>query len=49
MEDAGDISGLSSLILLQEVMDRVRAKEGLDNTPNPHDYFDLMGGTGTGA
>jgi hypothetical protein len=43
------MSGLSSLIILKEIVERVKVKEGLDKTPDPHDHFDLMGGTGTGA
>jgi hypothetical protein len=30
-------------------MDRVKVKDGLDAAPDPHEYFDLMGGTGTGG
>lgn len=47
--DGGGIRGLSSLVILQEVMNQVRRDAGLDETPSPCEYFDLIGGTGTGG
>ena len=45
--DGGGVRGLSSLIILQKVM------EGIDpdgkTTPKPCDYFDMIGGTSTGG
>lgn len=47
--DGGGITGLSSLYILREVMVRLQAKAGLQDRPEPHQYFDLIAGTGTGA
>ena len=46
-EDGGGIRGLSELIIIEELMERIKWKEKLDKTPIPADYFDLMGGTST--
>ncbi|CAE6447651.1 unnamed protein product [Rhizoctonia solani] len=47
--DNGGMRGLSALFLIQEVMERVQKFEGLESTPEPYKYFDLIAGTGTGA
>ncbi|KAG9767432.1 hypothetical protein ABEF93_000010 [Exophiala dermatitidis] len=52
--DGGGVRGYSMLIILQELMHRVYVEtEGKppsrDATPKPCDYFDLIGGTGTGG
>ncbi|KAF8600238.1 FabD/lysophospholipase-like protein [Ceratobasidium sp. AG-I] len=47
--DGGGARGLSALVILESLMKRVQQKEGLAATPDPDDYFDLMGGTGTGG
>ncbi|KAG9093064.1 hypothetical protein FRC06_011684, partial [Ceratobasidium sp. 370] len=47
--DAGGARGLSSLIILHEIMKRIQKAEGLLEVPDPEEYFDLMGGTGTGG
>ncbi|KAF8600235.1 FabD/lysophospholipase-like protein [Ceratobasidium sp. AG-I] len=47
--DGGGARGLSALVILEALMRRVQQKEGLATTPDPDDYFDLMGGTGTGG
>ncbi|KAL5635601.1 hypothetical protein ACGC1H_004414 [Rhizoctonia solani] len=47
--DGGGIRGLSSLLILEEIMGRVKRDEGLPETPRPCNYFDLIGGTGTGG
>lgn len=47
--DGGGIRGLSELIILKEVLDRIRFAERLAETPRPCDYFDLIGGTSTGG
>ena len=49
--DGGGLKGISSLIILQELMDQVARREsGLDRIPRrPVDYFDLAGGTSTGG
>jgi len=47
--DGGGIRGLSELIILHEIMQRVKAHNGLTELPKPCDYFHLIGGTGTGG
>ncbi|CAE6459942.1 unnamed protein product [Rhizoctonia solani] len=47
--DGGGVRGLSSLVLLSELMRRIQRLEGLDEVPYPHEYFDVIAGTGTGA
>ena len=46
--DGGGIRGLSTLKILEDIMERIRREEGLRDTPLPRDYFDLVGGTNTG-
>jgi patatin-like phospholipase/acyl hydrolase len=48
-EDGGSVRGLSSLVLVAEVMSRLRELEGSDRPLNPADYFDVIAGTGTGG
>lgn len=43
--DGGGVRGLSSLIILQQVMKAVNP----DSPPKPCDYFDMIGGTSTGG
>jgi len=47
--DGGGIRGLSELVILQEIMSRIQFDENLTEMPRPCDYFDLIGGTGTGG
>ncbi|KAG6825286.1 hypothetical protein H0H92_004161 [Tricholoma furcatifolium] len=47
--DGGGIRGLSSLLILDEIMQRIQKQEGLSTIPKPCEYFDLIGGTGTGG
>jgi len=47
--DGGGIRGLSSLIILKEVLYRLQIRSNLDDIPRPCDLFDLAGGTGTGG
>ncbi|KAI9880980.1 MAG: hypothetical protein M1830_009474 [Pleopsidium flavum] len=47
--DGGGIRGLSELIIIEELMERVREQEKLDETPIPAEYFDLIGGASTGG
>ncbi|KDQ53978.1 hypothetical protein JAAARDRAFT_136390, partial [Jaapia argillacea MUCL 33604] len=47
--DGGGVRGLSQLIILRELMDRVKSTAGLATPPLPGEYFDLIGGTGTGG
>ncbi|KEP51233.1 kinesin light chain [Rhizoctonia solani 123E] len=46
--DGGGVRGLSSLIILQEIMRRVENARG-GVTIHPHEYFDVIAGTGTGG
>ena len=46
-EDGGGVRGLSSLIVLQEIMRRVNATSGREI--HPHEHFDVIAGTGTGG
>lgn len=47
--DGGGIRGISELIILDEIMHRVKRTQKLDTTPLPADYFDLVCGTSTGG
>ena len=49
LKDGGGIRGLSGLIVLQEVMQRIQTSENLRQLPRPCEYFDLIGGTSTGG
>lgn len=40
-KDGGGIRGLSELIIIEELMERLKWSEKLDTVPNPADYFDL--------
>ena len=40
---------MSELLILQEIMERIRVREHRDETPLPCDYFDLIGSTSTGG
>lgn len=43
--DGGGVRGLSSLYILQRIMDAIDP----DHPPKPCDYFDIIGGTSTGG
>ncbi|EGY20905.1 uncharacterized protein VDAG_02429 [Verticillium dahliae VdLs.17] len=47
--DGGGIRGLSSLLILEHLMERVHEAEGLAEVPRPCDRFDMIGGTSTGG
>ncbi|KAG6890166.1 hypothetical protein C0995_010870 [Termitomyces sp. Mi166 len=47
--DGGGIRGISELLILEEIMMRIKAEEGLEKVPKPCEYFDIIGGTGTGG
>ncbi|KIJ49325.1 hypothetical protein M422DRAFT_246416 [Sphaerobolus stellatus SS14] len=47
--DGGGIRGVSQLIILDEIMKRLKQRENLDEMPKPSDYFHLIGGSGTGG
>ncbi|CAE6524223.1 unnamed protein product, partial [Rhizoctonia solani] len=46
--DGGGVRGLSSLIILQEIMRRVGNAKGSAEA-QPHEHFDVIAGTGTGG
>jgi patatin-like phospholipase/acyl hydrolase len=43
--DGGGVRGLSSLYILQRLMESIDA----ENPPKPCEYFDIIGGTSTGG
>ncbi|PHH49541.1 Vegetative incompatibility protein HET-E-1 [Ceratocystis fimbriata CBS 114723] len=47
--DGGGVRGLSSLLILEKIMERMKQLERLPEVPRPCDRFDLIGGTGTGG
>ncbi|KAF4452130.1 Acyl transferase/acyl hydrolase/lysophospholipase [Fusarium austroafricanum] len=47
--DGGGIRGLSSLLILEKLMEELRQVNGLDQVPRPCEWFDLIGGTSTGG
>ncbi|KAJ6438980.1 fungal specific transcription factor domain-containing protein [Purpureocillium lavendulum] len=47
--DGGGIRGLSELVVLEEIMNRIKHDLGLDGDPVPAQFFDLIGGTSTGG
>ncbi|KAK0709373.1 acyl transferase/acyl hydrolase/lysophospholipase [Lasiosphaeria miniovina] len=47
--DGGGIRGLSELLILEEVMGRIKHDLDMADDPLPADFFDLIGGTSTGG
>lgn len=49
--DGGGVRGLSSLLILREIMEEIGRRNGIDSedTPLPCQYFDMIGGTSTGG
>ena len=47
--DGGGVRGLSSLVILREIMEEMQRLAKLNETPHPCNYFDLIGGTSTGG
>ncbi|CUA71137.1 hypothetical protein RSOLAG22IIIB_09356 [Rhizoctonia solani] len=47
--DGGGITGLSSLLILKEIMNKVREKDEREVVPKPCELFDMIAGTSTGA
>jgi len=47
--DGGGVRGLSSFIILEEIMKEIRRQDSLDEVSLPCEYFDLIGGTSTGG
>ncbi|CUA77372.1 Kinesin light chain [Rhizoctonia solani] len=46
--DGGGVRGLSSLIILREIMRRIQAIQGKENI-QPYEHFDVIAGMGTGG
>ena len=47
--DGGGVRGLSSLVILREIMEEIQRKSAVQDTPLPCQFFDLIGGTSTGG
>ena len=47
--DGADIRGVSTLLILEAIMENLGEAGGLEEIPRPCDYFDLIGGTSTGG
>jgi patatin-like phospholipase/acyl hydrolase len=47
--DGGGVRGLSSLLILRDIMEDIENMTGAEATPKPCEYFDLIGGTSTGG
>ncbi|KAK4233068.1 acyl transferase/acyl hydrolase/lysophospholipase [Achaetomium macrosporum] len=47
--DGGGIRGLSELVVLEEIMNRIKYDLDVDGDLLPADFFDLIGGTSTGG
>ncbi|CAE7228307.1 unnamed protein product, partial [Rhizoctonia solani] len=45
--DGGGVRGLSSLLILHEIMRRIRNAEAINL--DPYEHFDIIAGTGTGG
>ena len=44
-----EVRGLSSLLILRDIMEDIERGTEADETPKPCEYFYLIGGTGTGG
>ncbi|CAE6475576.1 unnamed protein product [Rhizoctonia solani] len=47
--DGGGITGLSTLLIIRELMIRLQVKNQQNTIPRPCEYFDMIAGTGTGG
>jgi patatin-like phospholipase/acyl hydrolase len=49
--DGGGVRGLSSLLILREIMEEIQRQSDREanDVPLPCQYFDLIGGTSTGG
>lgn len=47
--DGGGIRGLSELLILDQIMRRIKCDLNMTDDPLPADFFDLIGGTSTGG
>lgn len=49
IQDNGWMRSLSQLIIIGELMNRIKVDDKLPEVPKPSEYFDMMGGSGTGG
>jgi patatin-like phospholipase/acyl hydrolase len=49
LTDGGGIRGVSALLILESIMEKIPHDENLGRTPLPYEYFDIIGGTSTGG
>ncbi|KAK4459615.1 hypothetical protein QBC42DRAFT_183013 [Cladorrhinum samala] len=47
--DGGGVRGVSSLVILHEIMKKIQEDLGLPTLPKPCDYFHMIAGTSTGG
>ncbi|EAQ92675.1 hypothetical protein CHGG_00910 [Chaetomium globosum CBS 148.51] len=47
--DGGGVRGVSSLVILDAIMTKMKDKYNLDEIPKPCDYFHMIAGTSTGG
>ena len=47
--DGGGVRGLSSLLILREIMNDIEQEVEATDVVKPAEYFDLIGGTSTGG
>ncbi|KAI2608804.1 FabD/lysophospholipase-like protein [Hypoxylon fragiforme] len=47
--DGGGVRGISSLQILQELMEKIKEAQSLTEVPRPCEMFDIIGGTSTGG
>lgn len=47
--DGGGVRGFSQIAILDEISNRIKTDLGLDKTPRLCQYFDMIGGVGTGG
>jgi patatin-like phospholipase/acyl hydrolase len=40
---------MSELVILKEIMQRIKRQQKLDTVPLPCEHFDMIGGTSTGG
>ncbi|KAK4659561.1 hypothetical protein QC762_0010010 [Podospora pseudocomata] len=43
--DGGGVRGVSSLVILDRIMEKIQRRDGLEEIPKPCDYFDMIAGT----
>ncbi|AEO54031.1 hypothetical protein MYCTH_2296089 [Thermothelomyces thermophilus ATCC 42464] len=47
--DGGGVRGVASLVILHEIMLKIKESQRLDHLPKPCEYFHMIGGTSTGG